>query len=103
MFNKGVKMTRQEKRRHVDAWMKSGIGRDEYAAQNQLTASTFRNWIANYAYLGREASPVTRRSLVPVQINSAAIVRVECPSGRVWLFPADINPNLIKSVLQRTE
>ena len=103
MFNTGVKMTRQEKRRHVDAWMKSGLNRDEYAAQNQLTASSFRNWITNYAYLGREASPVTGRSLVPVQINSATIVRVECPSGRVWMFPAEINPDWIKSVLLRIE
>lgn len=103
MFNTGVKMTRQEKRRHVDAWMKSGVDRDEYAAQHELNASSFRRWITNYAYLGREASPVTVRSLVPVQINSATIVRVECPSGRVWMFPADINPDWIKSVLLRIE
>ena len=37
MFNKGVKMTRQEKRRHVDAWMKSGVDRDEYAAQHEIS------------------------------------------------------------------
>jgi hypothetical protein len=61
MFNKGVKMTRQEKRRHVDAWMQSGVDRDEYAAQHELNASSFRRWITNYAYLGREASPVTGR------------------------------------------
>jgi hypothetical protein len=39
-------MTRQEKRRHVDAWMKSGVDRDAYAAENELNASAFRRWIA---------------------------------------------------------
>ena len=75
MFNTGVEMTRQEKRGPVDAWMKSGVYRDEYASQNVLNVSAFRRWIANYAYLGRKASSVTGKSLVTVQINAATILR----------------------------
>lgn len=96
-------MNKLLKRRHVDAWMQSDLDRDAYAVENGIAPSTFRNWIGNYAYLKDAAKPVASRALVPIRINSAKTVRLECPSGRAWIFPEEINPDWIASVIRRVE
>ena len=96
-------MNKLHKRQHVDAWIQSDLNRDDYAVQHGIAASTFRNWIGNYAHLRSESKSIPTKALVPVRINSAKTIRVECPSGRTWIFPEEINPDWIASVIRRVE
>lgn len=78
-----LRRSREEWRRHVEAWMRSGLSGVDYARRHGLNANTFAWWRSE---LRRERVVSTGLTLVPVRTMPAGSnepIEVALPDGVV--------------------
>ena len=99
-------MTRIERKQHVDAWLASGLSWEDYCQDHGLVLSTFRNWIANYAYLSGKTRVSRSRKvdLVPVMIAPPVVtasLELRTPSGLTWSLGSGHTLEWIADLIRR--
>lgn len=102
-------MTRMDRKRHVDAWLRGKISREDYCEKHRISLGTFKRWIANYAYLSGSSRPgcEVSNALVPVKVADPLPSRVlsamelRTPSGYVLSLGSGQGPEWVAELVRR--
>jgi transposase-like protein len=91
------KYSMDEKITHVELWEESGLSKQAYSKESDLSYKTFSNWASRF---GKKKSPsVTRKSskensFIPVKIKPLPLLSKEVTSSNIEI----IYPNGIKVI-----
>ena len=102
-------MTRMDRKRHVDAWLRGKISREYCCEKHGIPLGTFRRWIANYAYLSGSSRPgcEVSKALVPGKVADSLPSRVPAgmelrtPSGYVLSLGSGQGPEWVAELVRR--
>ena len=106
----GGQMTKSDRKKHVDAWRRSGLGQEDYCKKNSLIISTFRNWVRDYVHLvepaGRQVVSAASPQMIPVRVtesrpNASGPIELRSPSGFTWSLGSGHSPEWMAELIRR--
>lgn len=97
--------TADQRRRHVEAWRRSGLSRTAYSRQHGLHPTTFSAWVRQASVEGAPVASEPAPVLVPVEVRreeetSIAGVVLWLPGGARLELPAAVSARWLAELLR---
>jgi len=92
--------TAETRRKHIEAWQKSGMTQREYCRTHGLNTKTFGNWVRKYRVDQVMCSP----ALIPVTIKPISVagntLHLRGRSDHVLELPSTVSPFWLGELLK---
>ena len=92
--------TAETRRKHIEAWQKSGMTQRAYCRTHGLNAKTFGNWVSKY----RTDQIIESPALIPVTIRPLPVsentLRLRGHGKHVLELPSTVSPHWLGELLK---